>query len=451
MARLTPFLADVVRNFNEQTVTEEILELVAGLVRSRQDRKPPFIPGETPIPASGKVLGPMEYTNLVEAALEGWLTEGHWVAEFEAAFRKYIGCRTASMVNSGSSANLLALSALTSPALGDRRLRPGDEVITTAVGFPTTINAILQNRLTPVFIDVALKTYVPTLGMIEEAIGPRTKAIMLAHTLGNPWPVDQVLRNDIWVIEDNCDALGSEIRGRRTGSFGHLATQSFYPAHHITTGEGGMVLASNGRLKKIVESFRDWGRDCWCDPGKENTCNQRFDWRWETLPDGYDHKYVYSHVGYNMKSTDLQAAVGLAQLARMSAFRFDRLRNYDRLRWGLTDLSDRFVLPKATPGTMPCWFGFPITIREDAGFGLRELERFMAERKIGTRRLFAGNYMRQPAFRDYEGPALRAGQRMLPNANLIAERTFWVGVWPGLTKAMIDYMIESFHDFVDAQ
>jgi CDP-6-deoxy-D-xylo-4-hexulose-3-dehydrase len=414
--------------------------------------KPPFIPGETSIPASGKILGKREYRNLVSAAMEGWLTEGHWVDEFEAAFRKYIGCRTASMVNSGSSANLLALSALTSHELGERRLKPGDEVITTAAGFPTTINPILQNGLVPVFVDVDLGTYVPNVEQIEHAIGPKTKAIMLAHTLGNTWPVDHFQGKDIWIIEDNCDALGSRIGGKRTGSFGDLATQSFYPAHHITTGEGGMVLTNNGRLKKIVESFRDWGRDCWCDPGKEDTCNKRFDWEWERLPDGYDHKYVYSHIGYNMKSTDLQASVGVAQLERMPAFEIRRKENFQYLLEGLMWLEYIFVMPE--PSTMRediCWFGFPLTIRPDAGFELRELEMFLSNRKIGTRRLFAGNYMNQPAMMHWYEDGNHAVSAELTKTNLIAERSFWIGLWPGITKPMLDYVIESIHDFVETR
>lgn len=427
-----------------------ILELVEEYASQREANQPEFQPGVTSIPASGKVLGPPEYVNLVSAALEGWLTEGHWVSEFEAAFRSYIRCRTASMVNSGSSANLLALSALTGHEL-PQRLQPGDEVITAAAGFPTTINPILQNRLTPIFVDVEVGTYVPRLAVIEEAMGDRTKAVMLAHTLGNPWPVEHMTQDDLWVIEDNCDALGSEIGGRRTGSFGDLATQSFYPAHHITTGEGGMVLTNNGRLKKIVESFRDWGRDCWCDPGKENTCNKRFEWEWEDLPDGYDHKYVYSHIGYNMKSTDLQAAIGLAQLERMGDFRWARLQNFTHLWSGLEDLSEFLILPRARPGSDPCWFGFPITIRKDAGFDLPELERFMASRKIGTRRIFAGNYLRQPAMRE-QAMSLRGIElsRDLPVSDLIAERGFWIGLWPGLRVPMLDYMIESLHEFVQA-
>lgn len=436
---------EVIHRFGVEGIEREIHALVDQLAANRQALAAPFAPGVTPIPASGKMLGRREYVNLVKAALEGWLTEGHWVAEFEGAFRSYIGCRTASMVNSGSSANLLALSALTSPELGELRLQPGDEVITAATGFPTTINPILQNGLTPVFVDVDLGTYVPSLGQIEAAMNDRTRAVMLAHTLGNPWPVDQARRNRVWLIEDNCDALGSRLDGARTGAWGDLATQSFYPAHHITTGEGGMVLTNNGRLKKIVESFRDWGRDCWCDPGKENTCNKRFGWSWDDLPDGYDHKYVYSHIGYNMKSTDLQAAIGLAQLERMPAFEVLRRRNFDRLYDGLMGLEYLFILPRASDNSEPCWFGFPLTIRPDAPFDLRELEVFLAERRIGTRRVFAGNYLRQPAM---AGRSLAAGD--LVNSNLIAERSFWIGLWPGLTTEMLDYVVESFHAFADA-
>jgi CDP-6-deoxy-D-xylo-4-hexulose-3-dehydrase len=408
-----------------------------------------FIAGKTPIPASGKILGKREYRNLVLAALEGWLTEGHWVDEFEAAFRRYIGCRTASMVNSGSSANLLAVSALRSHEIGERRLEPGDQVITAAAGFPTTINPIIQNQLRAVFCDVEIGTYVPSLEQIEACMTSGTKAIVLAHTLGNPWPVHQARRNDVWLIEDNCDALGSRINGVRTGSIGDMATQSFYPAHHITTGEGGMVLTNNGRLRKIVESFRDWGRDCWCDPGKENTCNKRFDWEWERLPDGYDHKYVYSHMGYNLKSTDLQAAIGLAQLERMPAFEELRHRNFTHLLRGLSEMDNLFVMPRASDGSLPCWFGFPLTVRDDAPFELRDLEVFLASRRIGTRRLFAGNYLDQPVFRHAKAEGLIAiRHKDLSNTEAIAERSFWIGLWPGLTEPMLDYVIQSFYDFV---
>ena len=428
----------------------EIKESVNRFVDLRSQPKD-FQPGVTPIPASGKVLGKREYRNLVTAVLEGWLTEGHWVDEFEAAMRSYIGSRTASMVNSGSSANLLALSALTSHELGDRRLRPGDEVITTAAGFPTTINPILQLGLTPLFVDVEPGTYVPSFETIEAAIGPKTKAIMLAHTLGNPWPVDRFKKGPWlkWLIEDNCDALGSRIGGKRTGSFGDLATQSFYPAHHITTGEGGMVLTNNGRLKKIVESFRDWGRDCWCDPGKENTCNQRFDWEWEELPDGYDHKYVYSHLGYNMKSTDLQGALGVTQLERMPAFVSLRGRNFIHLFKGLVSLEHIFIMPQSTAGSEPCWFGFPLTVRPDAHFDLRELEVFLNKRRIGTRRLFAGNYLDQPAMLRWMENGNHVVVGDTTNTDVIAERSFWIGLWPGLTIEMLDYVIESIHEFVE--
>ena len=411
-----------------------------------------FHPGVTPIPASGKVLGKREYQNMVAAVLEGWLTEGHWVDEFEAAFRKYIGCRTASMVNSGSSANLLVLSALTSHELGELRLKPGDEIITAAAGFPTTINPILQLGLVPHFVDVESGTYVPSADTISKAIGPKTGAVMLAHTLGNPWRVDEIRESvgqKLWIIEDNCDALGSRIGDKRTGSFGDLATQSFYPAHHITTGEGGMVLTNNGRLKKIVESFRDWGRDCWCDPGKEDTCNQRFDWEWEQLPDGYDHKYVYSHLGYNMKSTDLQGSLGVAQLERMPAFESRRRENFQYLHDGLMPMVDSFSIPFPTENTDPCWFGFPLTLRLGTPFELRDLEVFLSNRKIGTRRLFAGNYLKQPAMLRWLEDGNQAIVGDLTNTNLIAERGFWIGLWPGLTKPMLDYVIESIHDFIE--
>jgi CDP-6-deoxy-D-xylo-4-hexulose-3-dehydrase len=350
------------------------------------------------------------------------------------------------MVNSGSSANLLALSALTSPELGERQLKPGDEVITAAAGFPTTINPIFQNGLKPVFVDIELGTYVPSIAQIVRAVTDKTRAVMLAHTLGNPWRVDLMkISKDIWIIEDNCDALGSLVHGRRTGSWGDMATQSFYPAHHITTGEGGMVLTNNGRLKKIVESFRDWGRDCWCDPGAENTCNKRFEWEWEALPEGYDHKYVYSHFGYNLKSTDLQAAVGIAQLERMAAFQSLRKRNFNHLMDGLRDLEEVFLLPMASANSEPCWFGFPLTLKFGMGFSLRDLEVFLASRRIGTRRMFAGNYLNQPAMRT---SGIDAQMHDLSRTAIVEDRAFWIGLWPGLSLEMLDYVIENIHEFV---
>lgn len=409
-----------------------------------------FVPGVSTIPVSGKVFDADEVTHLVDASLDFWLTTGRYAERFELEFAARFPVKRALLCNSGSSANLLALSALTSPKLGDRALRDGDEVVTAAAGFPTTVNPMIQNRLVPVFVDVALGTYDPTVEQVREAIGPRTRAIMLAHTLGNPYDATALRaladEHDLWLIEDNCDALGSELDGRLTGTFGDLATVSFYPAHQITMGEGGCVLTDRPPLAKIVESFRDWGRDCWCAPGMENTCGKRFDWQLGELPHGYDHKYTYSHVGYNLKATDMQAAVGVAQLAKLDGFIDARRANWRYLMDGLADLEEHFVLPEATPRSNPSWFGFALTVRPRAPFGRRELVTFLEERKIGTRQLFAGNLVRQPAYLDV--PHRVVGE--LATSDLVMDATFWVGVYPGLTNAMLDYIVESIHDFVRA-
>jgi CDP-6-deoxy-D-xylo-4-hexulose-3-dehydrase len=352
------------------------------------------------------------------------------------------------LCNSGSSANLLALSALTSPTLGDDRLSPGDEVITVAAGFPTTVNPLIQNRLTPVFVDIGLGGYEADPVRVAEAIGPRTKAIMLAHTLGNPFDLDAIgalaKAHDLWLIEDNCDALGAQYRGRTTGTFGDLATLSFYPAHHITMGEGGAVLTSRPKLKTLVESFRDWGRDCWCAPGKADTCGKRFDWQLGDLPCGYDHKYIYSHVGYNLKATDMQAAVGVSQLDKLPRFIEARKRNWRRLRDGLAPVEEFLVLPEPTPHSEPSWFGFAITVRPDAPFSRQALIQFLESRRIGTRLLFGGNLLRQPAYQQM--PHRVVGE--LTNTDIVMNGTFWIGVYPGITDVMVDYMIESVEAFV---
>ncbi len=406
----------------------------------------PFVPGTTPVPVSGRVFDGDEVSTLVDASLDFWLTTGRFAEAFERALATFVGVRHAVLVNSGSSANLLALAALTSEKLGERRLVPGDEVITCASGFPTTVNPVLQNGLVPVFVDVSLPTYNVDVGALEAAVGPRTRAIAVAHTLGNPFDVEAVLafarRHALFVIEDCCDALGSEIHGRKVGTFGDLATLSFYPAHHVTTGEGGAVLVSDPDLRKIVESFRDWGRDCWCDPGKANTCGKRFDWQLGELPLGYDHKYVYSHVGYNLKMTDLQAAVGSAQMRKLPRFVERRRENFARLRGALADLAERLVLPEPTPGSAPSWFGFPITVRAESGVARRDLVRFLESRRIGTRLLFGGNLVRQPAYRDV------AHRRVGPlaGADRVMRDTFWVGVYPGLTAEMLDWVARSIRE-----
>jgi CDP-6-deoxy-D-xylo-4-hexulose-3-dehydrase len=408
----------------------------------------PFVPGETPVPVAGRVFDADDLWHLVDAALDFWLTTGRYAEEFEWEFARFLGVRHAILCNSGSSANLLALSALTSPKLGERRLRPGDEVITVAAGFPTTVNPIVQNGLVPVFVDVELGTYSVDVRHLEEAISPKTRAVMMAHTLGNPFNVEAVLevvkRHGLWLIEDNCDALGSRYKGRMTGTFGDLATVSFYPAHHITMGEGGCVLTDSPGLKVLVESFRDWGRDCWCAPGKANTCGKRFQWQLGDLPYGYDHKYIYSHIGYNLKATDLQAAVGVAQLKKLPRFIEARKRNWRFLYEHLKPWEEFFILPEPTPGSDPSWFGFALTVRPGAPFTRHELVRYLEERKIATRLLFGGNLTRQPA---YQGVAHRVVGG-LRNTDLVMERAFWLGVYPGLTEEMLSYVVETIGAFL---
>jgi CDP-4-dehydro-6-deoxyglucose reductase, E1 len=423
----------------------EILELVrafhaAGSVPQE------FQPGETQVHFAARVFDDRELVNLVDASLDFWLTTGRWAEQFERRFARLLGLRHALLVNSGSSANLVALSCLTSTKLGQQRLKRGDEVITVASGFPTTVNPIIQNGLIPVFVDVTIPTYNIDVSMLEAAASDRTRAIMVAHTLGNPFDLDAVTTfardRGLWLIEDCCDALGSLYRGRPVGTFGDLASVSFYPAHHITMGEGGCVLTNKGRLKVLAESFRDWGRDCWCAPGKENTCGKRFDQQLGDLPYGYDHKYIYSNIGYNLKLTDMQAAVGVAQLDKLASFTAARRRNFERLERGLADLEEFLVLPEATKQSMPSWFGFPVAVREGAPVDRDHMLRFLGERKIATRLLFGGNLLRQPAYRSVEHR--RVGE--LPVADFISNRVFWVGVYPGLGAPELDFMIESFHD-----
>ena len=425
----------------------DILERVRKYAREAFAAEP-FRPGVSPVPCAGRVFDEEEVATLVDAALDFWLTTGRFAARFEREFAEFFGGGHAMLCNSGSSANLLAVSALTSPTLGERRLRPGDEVITVAAGFPTSLNPIFQNRLIPVFVDVELGTYNVDAYRLDDAVGPLTRAIVLAHTLGNPFDVDAVRavaeRHGLWLVEDNCDAVGSSYKGRLTGTFGDLSTVSFYPAHHMTMGEGGCVLTSDPRLKRVVESFRDWGRDCWCEPGCDNTCGKRFGWQLGDLPAGYDHKYVFSHVGYNLKLTDLQAAVGVAQLAKLPAFIAARRRNFARLLEGLTPLAEFFVLPSPTPGSDPSWFGFPLTVRPEAPFSRGELVSALQDAEVATRHLFGGNLLRQPAYRDL--PSRVAGP--LANTEVILERTFWLGVYPGLTDAMLDWVVDRIHDFV---
>jgi CDP-6-deoxy-D-xylo-4-hexulose-3-dehydrase len=404
-----------------------------------------FVPGESSVPISGKVFDGAEMRLLVDSSLDFWLTTGRFAEQFEKEFARRFGIRECVLVNSGSSANLVAVSALTSPKLGDRRLRPGDEVITLAAGFPTTVNPIIQNNLVPVFIDVAIPTYNADVTQLEQALSPRTRAVFFAHTLGNPFDLDAVkaftARHDLWLIEDCCDAVGATYRGRNVGTFGDLATTSFYPAHHITMGEGGSVLMEKPLLRTLVESFRDWGRDCWCAPGKDNTCGKRFDWQLGELPCGYDHKYTYSHIGYNLKLSDMQAAVGVAQLEKLEGFIAARRANFARLRDGLRDLEEFLILPDATEGAEPSWFGFPIAVRTGAPFTRNRMILELERRKIATRLLFGGNLIRQPAYRDV---AHRVAAPLV-NTDFIMNQVFWIGVFPGITSAMLDYVLESFH------
>jgi CDP-6-deoxy-D-xylo-4-hexulose-3-dehydrase len=430
-----------------EQLREQILNLVSEYHAEAFPERP-FLGGISNVPVSGKVFDQNELKLLVDSSLDFWLTTGRYAEKFEKSFAKVMGMKHAMLCNSGSSANLLAVSALTSPRLGKRALKEGDEVITAAAGFPTTVNPILQNRLTPVFVDVELGTYDSSVEKIEAAIGPKTKAIVMAHTLGNPFDAAGVMElakeHKLFVVEDTCDAVGAKFDGRPVGSFGDLSTTSFYPAHHITMGEGGCVLVNKASMKKIVESLRDWGRDCWCPPGVDNTCGRRFDWQLGELPYGYDHKYVYSHVGYNLKMTDMQAAVGVAQLDKLDGFIQARNSNFSKIYAGLKDLQEFLILPEATKNSEPSWFGFPITVKKDAPFTRFELVQHIESRRIGTRQLFGGNLLRQPAY--LKSPMRVVGD--LANADFITENTFWIGVYPGLTEEMISYMLQEIQGFI---
>lgn len=408
-----------------------ILDLVEEYSRAAWLREA-FDPGASPVPVSGRVFDHEEVRTLVDASLDFWLTAGRFSDQFEREFARWMGTRKCLLVNSGSSANLVAISTLTSPKLGPKTLRPGDEVITCATGFPTTVNPIVQNGLIPVFVDVQMGTYNMESSLLAEARTDRTKAIMVAHTLGNPFDVGAIVefarKHDLWLIEDMCDAVGSEYDGKKIGTFGNLATVSFYPAHHMTMGEGGAVLTRSPRLAKIAESFRDWGRDCWCAPGCENTCGKRFEWKLGDLPEGYDHKYIYSHRGYNLKVTDMQAAVGVAQLKKLPHFVASRRRNFDYLYGELTELADQLILPRWEPRAQPSWFGFPITVRPDGVITRDQLTAELNEANVATRLIFAGNLVRQPAYRHV--PYRVVGD--LANADIVMRDSFWVGVYPGL-------------------
>jgi len=432
----------------EKEIREKIFEKVTELYELRKSQAK-FIPGETRINYAGRVYDEQEMISLVDASLDFWLTAGRYAKQFEEELAKFLGVKHCLLTNSGSSANLLAISALTSPKLEEKRLHPGDEVITTACGFPTTLNPVIQNNLIPVFIDVELRTYNIQADKIEDAITNRTKAIFVSHTLGNPAELDKILKlvkeYDLWFIEDNCDALGSKYGGRCTGSFGHISTCSFYPAHHITMGEGGALLTDDILLKNILASFRDWGRDCWCDPGCDNSCGKRFGWQLGTLPTSYDHKYIYSHIGYNLKVTDMQAAIGVEQLKKLPSFVQRRKENFQILYGELKEYEDYFILPMATEKSDPCWFGFPLQVRADSQFSRDDIVTFLEENKIATRMLFGGNLLRQPA---YQNIAHRSPYS-LSNTDLVMRELFWIGVYPGLTKEMINYLVFKFREFME--
>jgi CDP-4-dehydro-6-deoxyglucose reductase, E1 len=429
------------------SLRKEILNLVARYAAEATAR-PLFIPGQTPVPPSGKVIGAAEMQNMVEASLDGWLTTGRFNEAFEARLAKYLGVRHVFTVNSGSSANLVAFSALTSPSLGERAIRPGDVVIGVAAGFPTTVNPILQCGAVPVLVDVHLPTYNIDVTQLEAAITPRTRAIMLAHTLGNPFNLDVVTRvcreYNLWLVEDCCDALGATYKGQKVGTFGDIATLSFYPAHHITMGEGGAVFTNNDQLRRIAESIRDWGRDCYCAPGRDNSCGKRFCWRLGDLPEGYDHKYTYSHLGYNLKITDMQAACALAQMDRLEGFIAARKRNFTYLSQRLKACGEFLLLPEATVASDPSWFGFPITIKPEASLRRVDLLTHLDEQRIGTRLLFAGNLTCQPYMvgRNYRvsGPLI--------NTNTVMNDTFWIGVYPGLSESQLDHAATKIERFV---
>jgi CDP-6-deoxy-D-xylo-4-hexulose-3-dehydrase len=429
-----------------EVLRQEILTATKEFAKRSLEEKV-FMPGESPVPVSGKVLSPEDFVSLVDSSLDGWLTAGRYTKIFEKQLADFVGARSALFVNSGSSANLCALSGLTSPKLGERALKPGDEVLTVAMGFPTTVNPIIQNGLKPVVVDVDLDTLDANSDRLREAISPKTKAIMMAHTLGNPFDLDTVQelckKHDLWLIEDSCDALGSTFRGKRTGSFGDTATLSFYPAHHITTGEGGVVFVKSPLVKKQVESFRDWGRDCYCETGCDNTCFKRFEWQLGDLPAGYDHKYIYSHIGYNLKATDMQAALGVTQLAKLDYFIEKRKENFSYLSSYLSKIEGLNVAV-ASPHSDPSWFGCPITLDPSHPVNREELLRFLDSRKIGTRLLFAGNILKQPAYKNVDFRVVGD----LTNTDIVMRRSFWVGVYPGLTRPMLDYVIESISDFM---
>jgi len=429
----------------DKQIRQEIFDKIKELYKLKKGQEK-FIPSKTKIPYAGRVYDEKEIISLVDASLDFWLTAGRYAQKFEEELAKFLGIRYCLLTNSGSSANLLAISALTSPKLGERRLKPSDEVITTACGFPTTVNPIIQNNLIPVFIDVDLGTYNIQVDKIEEAITEKTKAIFIPHTLGNPAELDKIMeiveKYDLWFVEDNCDAFGSKYKGEYTGTFGHISTCSFYPAHHITMGEGGAVLTDDPLLKRIIASFRDWGRDCYCEPGHDNTCGKRFGWQLGKLPFGYDHKYIYSHIGYNLKVTDMQAAIGVEQLKKLLGFIEKRKENFKMLYEGLRKYEKYIILPEATENSEPSWFGFPLLVREDAPFTRDEIVNYLEESKIATRMLFGGNLTKQPAYENVKYKLIDS----LKNTDLVMNNLFWIGVYPGITDEMIGYILKKFNE-----
>ncbi|MDX2107088.1 MAG: lipopolysaccharide biosynthesis protein RfbH [Candidatus Melainabacteria bacterium] len=431
---------------SSEKLRQDILALVKEFYKQEWPGKE-FKAGTTPLEYAGRVFDEQELVNLVDSSLDFWLTTGRYADKFEQKFASYLGRRYALLTNSGSSANLLAMSALTSPRLKERKLSPGDEVVTVACGFPTTLNPIYQNNLVPVFVDVDLATYNANVEQLEAAISSRTKAIFLAHTLGNPFDLNAVKKlcdtHGLFLIEDNCDALGSRYEGKQTGTFGDLSTFSFYPAHHITMGEGGCVSCDSPALKIIVESFRDWGRDCYCPPGKANTCGKRFEWQLGSLPPGYDHKYIYSHIGYNLKPTDMQAAVGLAQLDKLGYFIEARKQNWKMLREALDSMQDYYILPEATRNSDPSWFAFVLTVRDDSKIKRVELANYLESKKIATRHVFGGNLIRQPAYQDKE---MRVVGELI-NTDKVMNDSIVLGVYPGLDQTRIEYMIETITNY----
>jgi CDP-4-dehydro-6-deoxyglucose reductase, E1 len=427
-------------------IRNEILSLVNDYSEINFKQKE-FIPGINEVPVSGKVIGSLELKNMVEASLDGWLTTGRFNEQFEKKLASFLGIKCLLTVNSGSSANLIAFSTLTSPKLKERAIQKGDEVITVAAGFPTTVNPIIQFGAIPIFIDIKIPTYNIDESLVEEAITNKTKAIMLAHTLGNPFNLKKIKeicdKYNLWLIEDSCDALGSKFNNQNVGTFGDLATLSFYPAHHITMGEGGAVFTNSKKLERIAESFRDWGRDCYCEPGKDNTCNKRFGWQLGDLPFGYDHKYTYSHLGYNMKITDMQAACGLAQLGRLQGFIKKRKENFDFLYKNLKNLEKFIILPKAEENSEPSWFGFPISLKKDNKICRNDLIKYLNENKIGTRLLFSGNLTKQPYMKDVNFRI----HKELKNTDFVMENTFWIGLYPGLFVSHLEYVSEKLKIF----